>query len=94
MRETKFQIHPLSILIIFCFIFLVTFLHIQLRQKSYQLSENLKQLRQLKEKKIKLEIQKSQIQRPTHVQKMAEKMTLRKASFDQVIIMSPDRGEQ
>jgi len=88
MRTTKIQIHPFSIFIIFVFIFLVTFLQIQRRQNAYQLSENLKQLRLLKEKKTKLEIQKSQIQRPNHVQKMAEKMTLRRASFDQVIIMT------
>jgi hypothetical protein len=91
MRTHSVQIHPLSIVTIFTFIFLATHLQLQKREKSYRTSESLKELRQLKEKKTQLEIQKSKLQGPSHVQKVAESMTLRKASFDQVIIMAPIR---
>jgi len=91
MRTQNFQVHPLSIFIIFAFIFLVTHLRIHKREKTYRTSASLRELRHLKEKKTHLEIQKSKLQGPGHVQKVAERMTLRKASFEQVIIMAPIR---
>lgn len=92
MRTNEFQIHPLSIVILFSFIFFATHLQLQRRQDSYRISEKIKELRAQKDIKTQLEFEKNQLQRPKHVQKVAEKMTLRKASFEQVIIMSPNKG--
>jgi hypothetical protein len=101
MRWTKAQdlqrlqdlkgIHPLSLIILFGFIFLLTVLQTYKREKLYALTEKLKVLRQHKETKMKWDIKKIELQKPHYIQKAAERMTLQRASFNQVIVMSPEK---
>lgn len=90
--QRKTSIHPLSICILIGFCFLATFAQMQKRFVAYQTSDHLKELRLLREQKALLEMDKAKVQRPMQVQKLAERLTMRKADFDQVIIMTPQKG--
>lgn len=87
MQKKKFKIHPISICVILFFFFFATFLQMTKRFLAYETLEQLNLLRLLREEQSLLEIKKASVQRPSHLQKAAEKLTMKSASLDQFIIM-------
>lgn len=94
MPAKKTNIHPASILILIGLGLSITFLQMQKRQLAYQVAQQVQQFREQRELKVNLEIKKAKLMRPTQMQKAAERLTMRQASFDQIIIMSPIKAKK
>lgn len=94
MLSKKINIHPGSIVILIVLGLLITFLQMQKRQLAYQVTQQMQQIREQRELKVNLEIKKAKLLRPTQIQKSAERLTMRQASFDQIIVMNPIKAKK